>query len=144
MSRAEVWLIGALCLGGCGTPNLVATAGPADSSIYVDGRLAGAYGYADLPLGYYGDVALSARVNPRAQRETDYEEEYRLLAVPPPFSRWLFPLDFFLETVTYPFRDPYDREVNMPLQPRTLLQPGVADKDAEVIRARAEKARLER
>lgn len=144
MSRVEVWLIGALWLWGCGMPDMVATAGPPDSAIYVDGRQAGAHGYAEVDLGYFGHVALSARVNPSAQRETDYLEEDRLVAVPAPFSRWLFPLDFFLEAITYPFLDSYHHEVNVALEPRTLLQPGVADQDAEVIRARAERARLAR
>jgi hypothetical protein len=142
--RAEVWLVGALCLGGCATPNLVATAGPPDSSIYVDGRQVGAHGYGEVDLGYYGHVALSARINPSAYREQDYLEDHRLIAVPVPYSRWLFPLDFFLEAVSYPFHDPYNHEVHVVLQPRQLLQPGVADSDADAIRLRAHRAGLQR
>ena len=149
MYRAEVllialWLGGASGLGGCATPNLVATAGPPDSTIYVDGRQAGAQGYAETDLRYYGHVAVSARVNPGPERDRDYLEERRLLAVPVPYSRWLFPMDFFLEALSYPFFDPYNHEVNMALKPRTLLVPGVADPDAEAIRVRAQQARLKR
>jgi hypothetical protein len=144
MNRAEVVLIAVLVLGGCAVPHLVVTAGPPDSTVYIDGRQAGAGGYAERDLRYYGHVALSARVNPDPSRERDYLEDLRLVPVPVPYSRWLFPLDFLLETVSYPFWDPYDHEVNMALKVRTLLVPGVADPDAEAIRLRAQAAGLER
>lgn len=148
MHRAEVVLIGlwlvASGLPGCATPNLVATAGPPDSTVYVDGREAGAQGFAERDLRYYGQVAVGARVNPRRDRDRDYLEERLLVPVPVPYSRWLFPMDFFLEALSYPFHDPYNHEVNMALQPRTLLVPGVADPDADAIRRRAEQARLQR
>ncbi len=149
MYRAEavliaLWLGGAPGLGGCATPNLVATAGPPDSTVYVDGRQAGAQGYAEVDLRYYGHVAVSARVNPGPERDRDYLEERRLVAVPVPYSRWLFPMDFFLEALSYPFLDPYNHEVNLVLSPRTLLVPGVADPDAKAIRARAQQAGLKR
>ena len=149
MYRAEavliaLWLGGAPGLGGCTTPSLVVTAGPPDSTVYVDGRQAGAQGYAELDIGYYGHVAVSARVNPGPERDRDYLEERRLVPVPVPYSRWLFPMDFFLEALSYPFLDPYNHEVNLALKSRTLLVPGVADPDAEAIRARAQQARLKR
>jgi len=149
MHRAEValialWLGGATGLGSCATPNLVATAGPPDSTVYVDGRQAGAEGYAELDLKYYGHVAVGARVNPRRERDVDYLEERRLVPVPVPYSRWLFPVDFFLEALSYPFQDSYNHEVNLALKPRTLLVPGVADPEADAIRLRAQQARLKR
>ncbi len=133
-----------LWLAGCATPNLVATAAPPESTVYVDGRQTGERGHASLALGYYGHVAVSAAVDPAPERERDYLEELRLVPVPAPFSRWLFPLDFFLEVATYPFWDPYSHRVDLVLEPRTLLEPGVPDPNAEAIRARARQARFER
>jgi hypothetical protein len=143
MYRAEVLLM-VLWLGGCATPNLVATVAPPESTVYVDGRQAGTGGHASLAVGYYGEVAVSAAVDPAPERERDYVEELRLIPVPVPYSRWLFPVDFLLEAVSYPFWDPYDHRVELALKPRSLLEPGVPDPDAEAILARARQARLER
>ncbi|MHC4919453.1 MAG: hypothetical protein ACYTKC_07640 [Planctomycetota bacterium] len=143
MYRAAVLLL-ALLLAGCATRTLVATAGPSDSTIYVDGRAAGYQGYAEVVQTYYGKVLVSARVNPRPERDHDYLEERLLVDVPPPFSRWLFLVDFFLEAISYPFHDPYRQEVNIALQPRAVLVPGVTDPDAGALRLRAQGARLRR
>jgi hypothetical protein len=89
-------------------------------------------------------VEVGARVNPRYDRLTDYLEERRFVPVPVPYSRWLFPVDFFLEVASYPFRDPYHHEVNLALKPRVVLPPGTADPQAEAIRDRALGARLQR
>ncbi|MEE9126143.1 MAG: hypothetical protein V3U11_03300 [Planctomycetota bacterium] len=141
---AVVQLLIALVLAGCATPALIATAGPPDSTVYVDGRAAGYHGFADVPLHYYGEVEVSARVNLRYDRHTDYLEQHRLVPVPVPYSRWLFPVDFFLEAASYPFTDPYHHQVNLALKPRVVLAPGTADPDAEAVRDRALRARLQR
>ena len=144
MFRVLVLLTTALLFTGCAWPRLTATAGPPDSTVYVDGRVAGGQGFAEVRLGYYGHVAVSARANPGRATSPDYLEELQLVPVPPPYSRWLFPFDFFLEAASYAFHDPYHHEVNLELKPRTALVPGIADPDAEAIRTRALEARLAR
>ncbi len=141
-------LLVGLLLVSCQAPQLWVQAAPAGSTVYIDGQAASrkpGEALVKVPLAYYGKVAVAAQVHPRVDDEgPGYREERRLVPVHPPFSGWLFPFDFLLEIARHPFDDHYEKRVDLILERRTLLVPGIGDPDSEAIRTRAREAQLER
>ena len=71
----------------------------------------------------------------------DYEDHLGSVAVPEPVTPWIFPLDFFVEIATYPFRyDSYQRTVSVQLPRLKTTVPGTQPRGFEALRARAEEA----
>jgi len=134
------WL---LC-GGCQTPVLEIESDPADAQVFLDGR--------ELPsprtpigLSYYGTTQLSARQGSSPEIGTRLRDRSLAIELPEPFSPWFFPLDFVLETCTYPFAgERYRHAVRLSLEPRPALVDGISPRELPAIRLRAEQALRER
>jgi hypothetical protein len=102
----------------------------------------------EMPLRYYGTTRLSARM-PATQgtRSIDWLEQAEDVTIDEPFSPWLFPLDFVLECLTYPFVDAdarYAHRVTIELQRRPRVIQGIEPRDLPTISTRAKRAREER
>ncbi len=137
---AFILLLGVSLLGaGCAGPSAVVESSAAQSQIYLDGRDTGARGQVTMPLPYYGSFLFA---NPAGQQHL---EELQFLQVDEPFSPWLFPADFLLEFLSYPFtHEGYQHHLRLAPPPRQVLVPGVDPADLGTIRSRAMAARLKR
>ena len=158
-------------LSGCAEPELAIRVQPTGTWVYVDGeftspgrepeapRTLDAPKYDrlpeyiepfdhEMPLRYYGTTRLSARMPPTGEsRSIDWLEQRQDVTIDEPFSPWLFPLDFVLECLTYPFvaaDTRYAHHVTVELQRRPEVLRGIEPRDLPTISTRAKRAREER
>ncbi len=80
----------------CSGPRLAIDSSPPGSRIFVDGKYAGTDQMRG-PLPYYGSLAISAVPPLRNADGHSYQEQRKIVTFGTPASRWLFPLDFFIE-----------------------------------------------
>jgi hypothetical protein len=137
----------ACALPGCVQPRLDVLTEPANALVYVDGRAVGRKepgAAVVVPLRYYGTTALHGR-EPPDQPPAELLDQRQTITVEEPFSPWLFPLDFLLETMTFPFQtDRYQHRATLELGPRTQLVDGIPPRNLGAIQEAARRAVLER
>ena len=143
--RSVVLCAWACALSGCAVPEIRIHAEPEASVPFLDGQaLPPVVKDVPLPAPYYGTARVGARMpgDLPGRRRRDQTVE---AVLEEPISPWLFPLDFVLEVLTYPFRgDRYSTYVAIELPERPEILPGVTPREMPAIRARAEAARRER
>ena len=169
--QALSWILGvAFALTGCAQPELAIRVEPTGTWVFVDGefaspgreatgaRAADAPNYErapkyvepfdhEMPLRYYGAVRLSGRQPATEDSLTvDWLERRAEVTIDEPFTPWLFPLDFVLECVTYPFvaDSRYAHRTSVELEKRPEVMGGVRPRDLTAISTRARRAREER
>ncbi len=115
----------------------------------------------EMPMRYYGTTRLSARrpavsergdpaMSEKGEKDesltVDWLELRQDVTIDEPFSPWLFPFDFVLECVTYPFAADlrYAHRTTIELQKRPEVIDGILPRDHDATRARAKRAREER
>ena len=114
-------------LTSCAKPFLEVETTPHDALLFVDGVAKHVDPKHKLEnrrvrLAYYGIVSLSIRQRgerSESDRRAKLLDTRQLVEIDPPFSPWMFPLDFILECTTYPFAgDRYDHAISIRLPPR--------------------------
>lgn len=105
-----------LCASACRNPSLTVTTTPPRSSIHIDGRPAGMAPLTTEP-GYYGTVLVEAELvtDPDSLDRTP-SPVARKVAMDPPITRWVFPLDLLGEGLVRLFGD-LDRRLELELEP---------------------------
>lgn len=135
-----------LAIAACAAPRWQAAAEPSSAGLIVDGVLRSA-NRIDEPVPYYGVVELSA-VPPIGATSSDGQSPLAAtrgqLAIEPPVSPWLFPLDFFVEMARSPFVTETPARIELVCPPRSdVAAPAAPPPGLEsfLLRARAAAAR---
>ena len=128
-------------LSACSSPRWHAEAAPETAELYVDGA-ALPRRTVDAPIPYYGVVDLAAVPTIDATAEdgrTPLRAARGKLAIEPPVTPWIFPLDFVLELARLPFADDPLPALRLEAPPRQdVAVPGAPPPGREgfVVRAR--------
>ena len=104
-------------------------------------------GTAQVPFLYYGTVAVAALPPspPPPAPQALRQPVHALVPLPPPAPGWLFPFDFLVDAIGWPWRADPAAVVTLQLPPAgPERQAGVEPPDADALRARARAMRAER
>lgn len=134
-----------LLVDGVSLPPL--DAAPATAAAGSAARGGGAGGGADVPFVYYGTIAVTAvpqspaPATPLVLRQPVHE----LVPLPPPAPGWLFPFDFLVDAIGWPWRADAAANVSLRLPPAgPEPQAGIEPPEADALRSRARAMRTER
>lgn len=138
-----------IAMAACAAPQVEIETAPDAPRVFVDGMQVGS-GTVRQPLPYYGTIEVRTVPRPAPVEQDDppppRAEVVTQFTVPEPFSPWLFPLDFVLETLfEAPFRDePAHRlAVELPEAPPPAVT-GFRPPRLEELRARGRASVVER
>lgn len=104
----------ALALAACAHPSVSVRSDPAGARLHRDGHPQAGRTPVEFPAPYYGKILLELEKDAPAPRQPQ-SRSVGLVAVEPPISSWLFPLDFPLELAFWLFGE-HDRVVQPKLE----------------------------